>query len=57
MDKKILEKPEEIMAFLMKMEREVALGNMLVFTFGEWYLYPPISIINFVIFFFFSYCF
>jgi hypothetical protein len=30
----ILEKPEETMALLMKMEIEVALGNMLVFTFG-----------------------
>jgi hypothetical protein len=30
----ILEKPEKTMVFLMKMEIEVALGNMLVFTFG-----------------------
>ncbi len=34
MDKKILEKPEETMALLMKMETEPTLGNMLVFAFG-----------------------
>ncbi len=34
MDKKILEKLEETMALLMKMETEPTLGNMLVFAFG-----------------------
>ncbi len=38
------------MVFLMKMEIEVALGNMLVFTFGQLYLYPPLSIIRIAIF-------
>jgi hypothetical protein len=34
MDKKILEKPEETMALLMKMDIKPTLGNMLVFAFG-----------------------
>jgi hypothetical protein len=50
MDKKILEKPEETMALLMTMETKVSLGNMLVFTFDQWYPHPPISIIRFAIF-------
>lgn len=49
-DKKILGKPEKTMALFMKMETKVALGNMLVFAFGQWYFHPPISIIRFVIF-------
>jgi len=52
-NKKILEKPEKIMVFLMKMETKVILGNMLVSAFGQWYFHPPISIIRFAIFCFF----
>jgi hypothetical protein len=38
------------MALLMKMETKAALGNMLIFAFGQQYLYLPVSIIRFTIF-------
>jgi hypothetical protein len=53
MDMKILEKPKETMVLLMKMETKVVLGNMLVFSFGQWYLYSLVSIIRFAIFIYF----
>jgi hypothetical protein len=52
MDMKTLEKPKETMALLMKMETKASLGNMLVSTFGQWYLYSLVSIIRFAIFYF-----
>jgi hypothetical protein len=42
MDKKNLEKPN-IMAFLMKLETNGTLDNMLVLTFGQWYFYPLVN--------------
>jgi hypothetical protein len=50
MDTKILEKHEKTMALLMKMEIKAALGSMLVSAFDQWYFYPILSIIRFVIF-------
>jgi hypothetical protein len=44
MDKKILEKLEKTMALLMKMETKATLGNMLIFAFGQWYLYLLVSV-------------
>jgi hypothetical protein len=37
MDKKQLEKPKNTMAFLMKLEINGILVNILVLTFGQWY--------------------
>jgi hypothetical protein len=34
MDMKLLEKPKDTMAFIMKLETDVTLGNLLVSTFG-----------------------
>jgi hypothetical protein len=34
MDRKLLEKPKDIMVFLMKLETNGTLGNMIVSTFG-----------------------
>jgi hypothetical protein len=35
MDKKILKKPKNIMAFLMKLETDGTLGNLLILAFGQ----------------------
>jgi hypothetical protein len=43
MDKKQLEKPKNIMAFLKKLETSGTLGNMLVLTFGQWHFYSPVN--------------
>ncbi len=43
MDKKQLEKLENTMALLMKLETNGTLGNMLVLTFSQWYLYQTIT--------------
>jgi hypothetical protein len=53
MDMKILLKPKETMALLMKMETKASLGNMLVSAFGQWYLYSLVNIIRFAIFIYF----
>jgi hypothetical protein len=47
MDKKLLGKLENTMALLMKLETNGTLGNLLVSTFSQWYLYPPMSGIEF----------
>jgi len=44
MSKQVLEEPKECMSCLMKMEIEGTLCNDLVVTFGEWFLYPLLSI-------------
>ncbi len=51
MDRKLLEKLEYIMALLMKLETIGTLNNMLVSVFGQWYLYPPVSILQLFYFF------
>jgi hypothetical protein len=43
MNKKLLEKLEDIIVLLMKLKTDGILGNLLVSTFGWWYLYPPLS--------------
>jgi len=45
-DMKLLEKPKNTMTFIMKLETNGTLGNLLVSTFGQWYLYPPMSILQ-----------
>jgi len=46
MDIKLLEKLEYIMVFLMKLETIGTLSNMFVSVFGQWYLYPLVSILQ-----------
>ncbi len=48
MDRKQLEKPKNTMALLMKLETCGILGNMFVLIFGQWYLYPPMTILQFL---------
>jgi hypothetical protein len=55
MDKKLLEKPKNTMAFLMKLETNGTLGNLFVSTFGPWYLYPPVSILQLLYLFYLSF--
>jgi hypothetical protein len=43
MDRKLLEKPKKTMALLMKLETYGILANLLISTFGQWYLYPLVS--------------
>jgi hypothetical protein len=43
MNKKLLEKLEDIIVLLMKLKADGILGNLLVSTFGRWYFYPPLS--------------
>jgi hypothetical protein len=43
MDRKLLEKPKDIMVLLMKLETNDTLGNLLILAFGQWYFYPPMS--------------
>jgi hypothetical protein len=46
MDRKLLEKPKNIMVLLMKLETNGTLNNLLVLAFGQWYLYPPMNILQ-----------
>jgi hypothetical protein len=57
MDKKLLEKPKDIMVLLMKLETIGILSNMFVLAFGQWYLYPPVSILQLLYLFWFIICF
>jgi hypothetical protein len=41
----MLEDHEEALALLIRMETEGTLGNTLVSTFGEWCLFPPMSLL------------
>ncbi len=50
MDKKQLEKLENIMVFLMKLDINGTLINMLVLTFGQWYFYPPLNTLQLLYF-------
>ncbi len=43
MDRKLLEKSKDIMALLMKLETYGILVNLLISTFGQWYLYPLVN--------------
>jgi len=43
MNRTILEDLEMTMSLLMKMEMNGTLGSAFVSTFGQWYLFPPIS--------------
>jgi hypothetical protein len=45
MDRTMFEDHEEALAFLIRMEIEGTLRNTLVSTFGEWYLFPPMSLL------------
>jgi len=56
MDTKILEKPENTMAILMKLEIDGTLSNLLVLTFGPWYLYPLVSTLQLLYLFWFIIC-
>jgi hypothetical protein len=51
-----LEKPEDIMVFSMKLETTGTLSNMLVLAFGQWYLYPLVSILQLLYLFWFIIC-
>jgi hypothetical protein len=64
MNIKELEKLEDTMALIMKLETYGILGNMLVLAFGSWYFYPLMSTLQllglfglwfFLYFSFFSY--
>jgi hypothetical protein len=44
------------MALLMKLETIGTLNNMLVSVFGQWYLYPPVSILQLFYFLLFIIC-
>jgi hypothetical protein len=46
MDRKLLEKPKDIMVLLMKLETNDTLGNLLILAFGQWYFYPPMNILQ-----------
>jgi hypothetical protein len=41
----MLEDPKKTLVFLMRMEIEGTLGKTLVSTFGEWYFFPPMSLL------------
>jgi hypothetical protein len=56
MDRKLLEKLEDIMALLMKLETIGTLSNMFVSTFGQWYLYPLVNILQLLYLFWFIIC-
>jgi len=56
MDRKILEKPKNNMAFLMKLETDGTLSNLLVLTFGPWYFYPLMSTLQLLYHFWFIIC-
>jgi hypothetical protein len=56
MDKKLLEKPKYIMVLLMKVETYGILSNMFVSAFSQWYIYQPMSIPQFLYFFWFIIC-
>jgi hypothetical protein len=56
MDRKLSRKLENTMALLMKLETNGTLGNLLVSTFGPWYLYPPVSTLQFLYLFWFIIC-
>jgi hypothetical protein len=55
MDRKLLEKPKNTMALLMKLEIDGILGNLLVSTFGSWYLYPLVSTLQLLYLFYLSF--
>jgi hypothetical protein len=56
MDRKLLEKLEDTMALLMKLETDGTLSNLLVSTFGQWYFYPLVSILQLLYLFWFIIC-
>ncbi len=56
MDKKILEKPKNIMVLLMKLEIDGILGNLFVLAFGSWYHYPLMSTLQLLNLFWFIIC-
>jgi hypothetical protein len=56
MDRKILEKPENTLALLIKLEIDGTLGNLFVSTFDPWYLYPLMSTLQLLNLFWFIIC-
>jgi hypothetical protein len=56
MDIKILEKPKNTLALLIKLEIDGTLGNLFVSTFGPCYLYPLMNILQLLNLFWFIIC-
>jgi len=56
MDKKSLEKPEDIMALIMKLETIGILNDILFLTFNQWYIYPLVNILQLLYLFWFIIC-
>jgi hypothetical protein len=56
MDKKSLEKLEDIMALIMKLETNGNLNDMLFLTFNQWYIYPLVNILQLLYLFWFIIC-
>jgi hypothetical protein len=51
-----MEKKKNTMALLMKLQTDDTLGNLFVSTFGPWYLYPLMSILQLLNPFWFIIC-
>jgi len=56
MDKKSLEKPEDIMALIMKLETNGILNDILFLTFNQWYIYALVNILQLLYLFWFIIC-
>jgi hypothetical protein len=56
MNKIILEDLEETTSLFMKIEANGTLGSVLVSTFGQWYVFPPVSTFSLLKLFFLNVC-